>query len=250
VPQDYNEYYLSDTIAEGAGLGKRMWLLKAPHRAMIGDTGFLGAVVEEICPFAPWQKNYPVPYHLTTPQLILHSLESRKDDLKISHDLVQKKQLAGASFSLTKSTGLSVEASSNVPGMPVSGSLSIDYSNTVKMTYSLEDGGREEYLRTGDLVRLAEAVDGDSDLIDTHDPTDIDDALIVDAVLLAKKYSVTFHQEKKIKANLEIEVENYGKGKVTFTRLSDYSFKLTFSGDQDYMIGFKTIDWDDLDDYS
>lgn len=244
---NYNEFYLSRRIAKAAGVGKRMWLLKLPRQLSVGGASLLGTVVEELGR-GPFEVNYPAPYHYMAPQLVLKQLEAKRAQLHLpAGDVFHTDKLANAAFTLTRGTDLKIEAGSNIPGVPVSGTLGVDYSATTSVVYTLGEDTRVEYIATGDLSKLAKLLGGDSRKLDPSSPVDIDDNLIVDQLLIARNYKVSYKQSSKITANLQAEVEEIGEGKLTLTHKSDYSFELSFQGDTDYVIGFKTIDWDDLD---
>lgn len=248
----YTEYYLSSKVAEHAAFGRKMWFLRAPRSAdhPSGDT-LLGSLVEEKTEFWSWS-NYPVPYHLTTPQLFLTALEGHRKDLGIPDgaDIIITEDLVEVSFTLNRSTGLDLAASASVPAVPAKLSLGVDFSKTHSIKFSLSDeGSRIRYIPTDYLARIARHLDGDAQKIDPHIAVEIDDNLIVDMILLAKSYRVTFNMERELSPFFEGEAEAANskfKGKIKAEKENEHSFIIEVKSDSDHLIGFKTIDWDDI----
>lgn len=248
----YTDFYLSRKAAKRTGFGRRVWMLKLPRLATNPSTGesLLGTLVEEVDRFLG--TNYPVPGHLTTPQLFLRKLIELRDQLAIplDVDIVQRDQVSGATLSFNKNTNLDLEVLGNFPGVPIKLDLSFDRESSTALDIHLGDGAIVEYIPTDFLSRLARFVEGDDREVDPNVAVDIDDHLIVDMIVLARQYQLTFKQSKSLSLGFDVEADLINQehgGKIMVTQDSQEQFHIDINGDQDYLIGFKTIDWDDLD---
>jgi hypothetical protein len=59
-----------------------------------------------------------------------------------------------------------------------------------------------------------------------------------------------YKQSKTFAPSFEAEISDANAklgGKLNLTKKTDYSFEVKLMNEQNYLIGFKTIDWDDLD---
>lgn len=251
----YAEYYLARKISGDTGLGRKVWLLKLPREAGNVSSGenLLGSLVQEVDRFLG--VDYPLPFHLTTPQLFFDKLEELAKELKLEKvvkddRLAEEQKVAGVSVALTRGNGLEVDATGNFPGLPVKASLNVDFESTHRLTLSFGAGSVIRWIPTDYLMRLSRHFKGDDRKVDPSLAVSISDNLIVDMVVIAKNYTLDFQQKSKLDAGFDAEANLANAelgGKFKFSRTSDSSFRAQVLDGVDYVVGLKTIDWDDLD---
>jgi hypothetical protein len=249
----YNEYYMARSVSADVGFGKKVWMLKLPREASSAANGadLLGSVVEE--GGRGWgflEVNYPIPYHMSATQLVLNRLKAEAAALGLDpNKLVDQQKIAGATITLTKSNGLDLKVISSFPGLPVQLELTVDLESTSRVTISFGPGSRIEYVPTEHLARLAKKLNYDSSKIDPNVAIDISDNLIVDQIVVAKDYTLEFALNKKLDVGFDAEARasNADIGaKFAVRKTSATAFKVAVKDGVDYLVGLKTIDWDDL----
>lgn len=249
----YNEYYMTRKVSGGLGLGRKVWMLKLPREASSAANGadLLGSVVEEGGHGGGFlEVNYPIPYHMSTPQGVLNKLKAEAAGLGLDPDkLVEQEKISGATITLTKSSGLDLKVASSFPGLPVKLDLTVDLESTSRLNISFGAGSRIEYVPTEYLARLAKKLKYDASKIDPSMAIDISDNLIVDQIVVAKNYTLEFTLNKKLDVGFaaEVQASNVNVGaKFAVKKTSDTTFKIDVLDGVEYLVGLKGIDWDDL----
>ena len=237
----YSDFYLARKVASRVGLGRKIWFLKVPRDANVSAAGrdLLGSVVEEKNVFLG--KDYPIPFHLTEPKLLLDKLAHNKSDVGLGDvTLTKKESTAGVQLTFNKESGLDFEATASLPGVPFKIDLNLDYGRVYKVELSFGDGSEIEYIPTDFLSRLARYYDGDDSKVDPNLAIDISDNLIVDQIVIAKDYSLSLHSDRKFETGLEVGVEavneNLG-GKIKASINSEYSLKIDVTDGKEYLVG-------------
>ncbi|MCU0566657.1 MAG: hypothetical protein MUF49_08680 [Oculatellaceae cyanobacterium Prado106] len=251
-----SDYYWSRQLVQGAG---KMWFLKIPQEAEgnSGGASLLGSVVREksgqLFPGGSGLniigKDFPVPQHVTTPQLLLNRILANRQALKIpeTENIVEEIALAGVDkLVIEKSDRLEADIG-NFPSLPVH--LEIDYGRMERITLQLGSNTRKRYILRGYLKRLKDSVGNDDSLITTD--VSIDKETIIDEILLTDRYSVTFESVErfspKFKANaMQIPALSAGTVSVDFEQASKKQVTITVDNGKDYLIALKDVDWDDL----
>lgn len=80
-----SDYYWTRSLIRGFG---KLWFLVVPQEADAsgGGISLLGSVVKELSSggiLGLLDKYFPEPHHLTTPKLVLKSIESRRSELSL-----------------------------------------------------------------------------------------------------------------------------------------------------------------------
>jgi hypothetical protein len=248
-----SDYYWTRHLIQGFG---RMWFLIVPQEAdsVGGGESLLGSVVNEIGgSLFPggggiFGKDYPEPHHLTTPRLILKTIEAHRQDLGIADGelIVQEVQYPGLSISVDKRRVLKAGVG-GFPSLPAA--LSVDYSRMINISVEFGANTRKKYIPTGYLSSLKHFLNGDDRKIATN--INIDKETIIHQILLTDEYSVTFESTSAFDTNFEAALEQVNRlsgGKISFDL--DISTKrrvvVKVEGDRDYLIALKDIDWDDF----
>jgi hypothetical protein len=247
----YKDLYFSRRISNSTGFGRRIWMLKLPRRAETpSETILLGSLVEKIAPL--FDTSYPLPFSMTTPQVLLKRMSEEKSRLRFSpnESLVISQTVVGAVISVTAGSNLDVGIEASVPGIPVSIGVGISNSKLAKVSLSLNEGAEIQYLPTEYINRFAKLYSGNGNDAFPTISIDVEDHLFVDLVVLAKNYSLIYEYNETLSARVdaEISVLNAKLGsKLEFRKSSEYSVSVNVKDDVPYLLGFKTLDWDDLD---
>ena len=107
------------------------------------------------------------------------------------------------------------------------------------------------YIPTGYLAQLYQAVSGDATQIQPGLAIRIDDNYIVDQILLAQDFSITFESEADFDAEFNAKLEHLSalpevEGKVAFNRKTNKRIEVKVQNGPSYLVAFKVIDWHDL----
>lgn len=240
-----SDYYWSRHLIDGFG---RMWFLIAPQEADSngGGASLLGSVVNEVHR-EPFGNNFPVPEHLTTPQLILKTLQKHQTAIGLAgQELVQEVRYSSLNISVEKKDSLKAGVG-NFPGLPIS--FSIDYSKMVSVSIQFGANTRKRFIPPGFLGKLKAFFDDDDTRIDPSGI--IDRETIVHQILLADQYSITFESELVFGNEVEAAIEtanSLNAGKINFGLDLSTRKKLsvTVNDGREYLIAIKDIDWDDF----
>jgi hypothetical protein len=250
-----SSYYWARHLIQGLG---KLWFLIVPQEADSpgGGASLLGSVVNEIggslfpSTGSIIGKDYPEPYHLTTPRLILKTLEEHRQSLGIGSNelLMQEINYAGLRINVEKRRVLK----SGVGGFPsLPASLSVDYSRIVSISIEFGKNTRQQYIPVGYLSRLKTFYRGDATKIPGSEGVNIDKETIIHQILLTKEYSVTFESTASFDANFEAALNQSSAlsgGRITasFGNQTKKQVTVNVKGDRDYLIALKDIDWDDF----
>lgn len=247
----YKDFYLSRKIASSTGFGNRIWMLKLPRLADNVSSGrnLLGSLVEERDIFLG--TSYPLPYPMTTPEIFLIRLNQLRNQLNFTatDEFIFKQEVSGTTISLSRNVNLNTEGSGTFPGVPFTLGLSVDLESITNVDIVLAQGAEIHFIPTEFMSRLARYFKGDDEKA-FNLGVNVADQLFVDLIVLAKNYSLIYKQSKTFAPSFEAEISDANAklgGKLNLTKKTDYSFEVKLMNDQNYLIGFKTIDWDDLD---
>lgn len=235
-----------------------MWFLIIPQEANSsgGGASLLGSVVNEISgKIFPGGsginfvgKDYPEPNHLTTPQLLLKAIESRRTELQLAEgeQVVAEVKFPGLNVIFERSDTFK-SGIGNFPSLPIS--FSIDYSRVEKISIQFGNNTRKLFIPTGYLSRLKEFMDGDDRKIATD--INIDKETIVHQILLTDDYSVTFESVAAFDANFEAAVNlantvNAGRVSFDLDQTTKRQVTVNVNDGNEYLIALKDIDWDDF----
>lgn len=248
-----SDYYWARHLVRGFG---KMWFLIVPQEAGSsgGGASLLGSVVNELSgglfPAGGGiiGRDFPEPHHVTTPQLLLKSLEHHRSDLGIpdNEQLVREIGFPGLTVSVDRKKSLKIGTGS-FPSLP--SAFSIDYSRMVSITIEFGVETRKKFIPTGYLSRLKDFLDGDDRKIATD--INIDKETIVHQVLLTNQYSVTFESTAEFDSKFEAAVKSanaINAEKVTFEldNLSRRRVTAKVDDGHEYLIALKDLDWDDF----
>lgn len=247
----YEDLYFARRIADIAGLGRRFWMLKLPRRAEIpSESILLGSLVEQID--RPLGVSYPLPFSLTTPQILLKRMseERHRINLPTGDPFVISQTVVNAVITATAGTNLDVGVEASFPGIPISVGVGISNSNLAEVSIVLNEGAEIQYIPTDYINRFAKLYNGKDSEAFPQVAIDVADHLFVDIAILAKNYSVEYAYQENLseRAEAKIQVLNAQLGpRLECKKSSSYSISVTVKDNYPYLLGFKTIDWDDLD---
>jgi hypothetical protein len=251
-------YYWSRRLIKGFG---KMWFLIVPQEANSdgGGTKLLGSVVEEVAgQLFPGGnginiigKDFPKPERMTTPQLLLKAIESRRKALSLEEDeqLIAEIKFPDLNVVFEKSDALKSNIGDfpGLPSLPVS--LEIDYARMERVSIQFGANTRKLYIPTGYLSRLKNFVGGDDHKITTD--FSIAKEAIVNQILLTDRYSITFESISAFDPDFEADVSlantlKAGKISVELEQTTHRQVTVTVNDGNEYLIALRTIDWDDL----
>jgi len=249
------DYYWSRRLIKGFG---KMWFLIIPQEANSngGGASLLGSVVNEISGelfpggrgLTILGRDFPDPSRLTTPQLLLKAIESRRKELKLADDeeIVAEVKFPDLNIVFERSDALK-SGVDNFPSLPLS--LSVDYSRMEKISIQFGANTRKLFIPTGYLSRLKDFVGGDDRKIATD--INIDKETIVHQILLTDRYSVIFESVSAFDSDFEananlVNTLNAGKVSVDLEQSTKRQVTVTVNDGNEYLIALKVIDWDDL----
>jgi hypothetical protein len=243
-----DSYYLSNNLVKGFG---KMWFLQTYHAAE-GDSGrrLLGSVVQEMKPFLA--THYPMPFQMTTPEIIRAALERSRERLGIpaGDPMVLKDRFSGGGHTVTiNKKDLFNAHAGPFPSIPASAQLVVDYARLASFSVSFDDTTSMEYIPTDYLARLYKYMDGDARRINPDIVVDIAGNYIVDQILVAKNFRVAFESTQVFDTEFVAQLSYMnatGGGQLKFSITDKKTLVAEIKGDREYVVAFKTIDWDDL----
>jgi hypothetical protein len=219
-----------------------------------GGRSLLGSVVQELREglFGLGQ-HYPIPLHMSKPGIIREAIEKqrRKLDLDASDPVVLALRLAATQQSVVIKRKDSFGAGVGpFPGLPANFGLDIDYSLMRQVTLAFGKNTRFEYIPLGYFGRLYQYVDGDDQKVDRSGV--IEDNNVVDSILLAKEFHVTFESEKDFNVGFEAKLKAFSSipgvsAKVAYAKQAKRKIVAKVSGNQYYLVALGVSDWDDFD---
>jgi len=193
-------------------------------------------------------KDFPDPNQLTTLQLLLKAIASRRKELSLAEDEQIIAEVKYPELSVVFEQGDTLKSGvSNFPSLPVS--FSIDYSRMMKISMQFGKNTRKLFIPTRYLSRLKEFMGGN----DRKLATDIsfDKETIVHQILLTDQYRVSFESASAFDAKFEsaLSLANMlHAGKVAFEleQTTRKQVSVTVNDGTGYLIALKDIDWDDF----
>ena len=244
------DYFFSEKTVNGLGNLYFLKVLQTSDKAD-GSHSLLGSVVKEVRDkFLVFvSRRYPVPYHMSVPGLLMNLIQRNKDKFGIS-DAVIDQPLAKYAQSIKfekkhiLSTGIGP-----LPGLPLEAGIDIDNERTLDVTLAFEDA-RLVYIPLGYYAMLYQEANGNADLIDTSGM--LKDNFVVDQVLVAQKFNVTFSSSEKFDKKFNAKLEEFSKvpkvgASVEYKSLSDTSIVAKIDSQTWYMVALSVCDWDDFD---
>jgi len=248
-----HDYYFSRKAVPRFG---KLYFLKVLHEASSegGGRSLLGSVVQELRDglFGLGQ-HYPVPLHLSKPGIVRDAMEKHKEHLGLDADdrIVLSQKLAATQQSLVikrkESFGAGVGP---FPSLPGNFGLDIDYSLMRQVTLAFGKNTQFEYIPLGYFARLYQYVHGDDRKVDRSGA--IGGNNIVDSILLARAFHVTFESEKDFDADFEAKLEAFNSipgvgAKVAYVKQAKRKILARVSGSEYYLVALGVSDWDDFD---
>jgi hypothetical protein len=247
-----SDFYWSRNLIRGLG---KMWFPLSLQEAAStgGGESLLGSVVEELHGGFLGLGSYPAPYHMTTPKLILEALEKKQSDLSLPAKLILETSLTVPQQTLTVSKKGSLQAGVGpFPSLPGVFDLNIDYSRMASVNISFGTSTRAKYIPTDFLARLYNSVKGDAAKIDKYLAIKIDDNYIVDQILVANEFSVTFESQEAFDAEFGAKIDYLntlpagGHAKFVLDQKKNKRVTVQVKNGPDYLLALKVVDWDDL----
>jgi len=244
------DYYFSRKRVPSYG---NMFFLKVLQEADDpgGGESLLGTLAEE--EHGGWfffrHSWYPVPRHMSQPSIIRIQLENRRQELGIEGDVALEMGLAAGSERITVKKGASFEGSAaSFPSVPAEFGVHVDYSRMAKAVLTLGSGSKVKYIPYDYIARLHKAVDGDDKKI--LDTGLIGDNNIIDSILLARKFTMSFESESDFDAEFWAKAEAISGGpqaRVEYSKVSEREVLATVDSAQEYLVALSERNWDDFD---
>jgi hypothetical protein len=252
-----SDYYYARSLVKG--FGKSLFLINLQDaNSDGGGRSLLGSVAKELVEtggsFLVKNVYYPEPFHYTTPQLVLTSIERNREDLGLqsNEQVVLTSEIAAAaqSVSVTRKKSLKLDIGP-FPALPLNLNFSIDYDRMETIAVSLGAGTRYMYIPTDYLARLYRHLGGDASRISPNPAVEIDEELIIHRMVLARDFDVSFKSTEDFKGDVDAKLAAFNqlpeaKGKVTMQRTSQRTIAAKVSGASEYVVALAAIDWDDL----
>lgn len=247
------DYYLSRKAIPRFG---KLYFLKVLQEAESegGGRSLLGSVVQELREglFGLGQ-HYPVPLHMSKPGIVREAIEKNKRhlDLDASDPVVLVQKLAPVQQSVVIKRKDSFGAGAGpFPSLPAHFGLDIDYSLMRHVTLAFGKNTQFEYIPLGYFGRLYQYLDGDDRNVDRSGV--IEDNNIVDSILLAREFHVTFESEKDFGADFEAKLKAFNNipgvgAKVAYAKQAKRKIVAKVRGKQYYLVALGVSDWDDFD---
>ncbi|MEM1368439.1 MAG: hypothetical protein AAGG02_10560 [Cyanobacteria bacterium P01_H01_bin.15] len=246
----YTDLYFSRKVSNSLGFARKLWMLKLPR--LINEPeefNFLGSIVEEIDIFLG--VSYPLPFPMTTPAIMLKRLAAERETLNIppEQSLFLSQSVVGGNISMQAAKNLDVGIEATLPGIPGGIDIGVSNEKLAKVTLTLSEGAEIQLIPTDYLARFAKRYDGDDDqAFDIG--INVSDHLFVNMILLAKNYAVSYQYKESLSAQAQAEIpltNNQLGPKLQLQSVNEYAVEAKIEQDVPYLLGFKTIDWDDFD---
>lgn len=245
----HTDLYFARKVSKSIGITRNLWMPKLP-RIFDDSPGnlLLGSLVEEID--GPG-KDYPLPFPMTTPQILLHRLKEEKQNINLNDrdELILSQSVANAKTSVTAGRNFDLDFGSNFPGIPLSLGFGLANSKLAKLSLTLNDGAELKFIPTDFIARFHRLFNGKDSVAFPNIAVDVDDHLFINLIVLANKYSVEYEYSEQFGARVDAEIENANASlspNIEFKKTSEFSMSVSIKNDTPYLIGFSTIDWDDL----
>jgi hypothetical protein len=249
-----SDYYWAQHLIKGFG---KMWFLKIPQEAdqSGGGESLLGSVVNELrgrllSPDGLIGKDFPEPNHLSTPLLLLKSIEAHRKDLGMADGelLVQAIDYSRQSTEVSKKNTLKIGIG-DFPGIPAS--FSVDYSRAARIIVTFGSNTRLKYIPTDYLGRLKKFFKGDDRKVDPASSISIDKETIIHQILLTDEYSIAFESVEEFDDRVDALVQqanltNTGKIKFELDQTTRKRIVANVDDGKEYLVALKSIDWDDF----
>jgi len=245
-----SDYYFSRKRVPGYG---NMFILKKLQLAEDegGGESLLGTLAEE--EYEGWgpirHSWYPVPQHMARPSLVLHFLEDRQEDLGIEDEIVLEVRLAGAAETLTFRKGTTFEGGAGpFPSVPVTLAVQVDYARMSQAKVTFGKGTKLKYIPYAYIAALYKSVQGDDEKLVPSGL--LGENNIVDRILLARRFSVSFESEQDFDTRFEAKLDalNAVQGanvKVKYTLASKRTVVAEVDSPDYYLVALSERNWDD-----
>lgn len=219
-----------------------------------GGRGLLGSVVQELREglFGLGQ-HYPAPLHMSRPGIVRAAIQRDKKHLGLGAEdrivLVQKLAPIQQSVVIKRKDSFGAGVGP-FPSLPANFGLDIDYSLMRQVTLAFGTNTQFEYIPLGYFARLYQYVGGDHRKVDRSGA--IAENNIVDSILLAKEFHVTFESEKGFDADFDAKLKAFtsipGVGAtVAYAKQAKRKILAKVSGNEYYLVALGVSDWDDFD---
>lgn len=247
------DYYFSRKAVPRFG---KMYFLKVLQEADSegGGRSLLGSVVQELREglFGLGQ-HYPVPLHMSKPGVVREAIEKHRKQLGLNpkDPIVLRQTLAATQqsvvFTRKDSFGTGVGP---FPSVPANFGLDIDYSRMRQVTLTFGEKTRFEYVPLGYFARLYQHVGGDDGKVDRSGV--IENNNVVDSILLAREFHVTFESEEDFDLTFDAKVKTFSSipgisATVDYERQAKRKVVARVNSPRYYLVALGVSDWDDFD---
>jgi hypothetical protein len=213
-----------------------------------GGRALLGSIVDTIDVL--FQTTYVVPASITTPQILLLDLESRKADYSIPGDVTLKTRISpGTETAKLNRKNLFSSGVSPFPSIPFGGNLSLDFSRIESVTYEHGAGSYYEYIPMGYLGKIYSRVKG-KPTAEIGGRLLSQEAVVVEC-LFAKSYSVIVESKEKFTNEFSAKLEAFNgipgvSAKVTLSQENQKILRAEVRGDTYYLVALFSAIWSDI----
>lgn len=248
-----NTYYLSKT-KEGK-FGSVFYLKQLQDAdSSGGGRNLLGSMVQWIDKGVfgtPWGgTDYAIPQCMSTPRALVKELDKLKAELGFDGDsTLQIKVAAGKEIVKLEKNSIFDVGVGPFPMIPLNIALDIDYSRMKATTITFGEGSHSEYIPTGYMAMLYEALKGKPNA--AIGGKLLEKNAYISQVVLAKKYSVHFESTTALTAGVEAKIEQYNTlpeigGKVKVVKKSDRMVIAEIDSDVFYLVALTASLWKNL----
>jgi hypothetical protein len=227
------------------GVGK-MHFLVTPQEAGVGSAprSLLGSLVKEIDVGLFSLREVPGLEHTWKREYVLNVL--RQDPALQNVPLVEEVSLANVSQELKVEKKFKLGIDANVPGVPVSGTIGIDFSKVRKVIMELGAGCKkfyipEDFLKSGYAHAQENSNQFDKQLFD-------DDRMAVSQIVVVKKMKVTVESESNFTADFQAkatDINGLGIG-VTYEKKTEKKYEIDLDDGKEYLFAIRAVQLDNL----
>jgi hypothetical protein len=207
-------YYFAQRLIQGWG---NMYFLKILQEASAsgGGESLLGSVVQSLDDYWlidiwPFASDYPAPLQMSTPQSVLTFMKTHATAIFTpppTQIVVDIPVAASAQTNTFDRKDVYSIGAGPFPSLPLTLAIDVDYSKLDEITVSYGAGAVLKYIPMGFYGALYKFVAGDFSKVDTN--VNIKDNFVVDSVLLANNFSVTFKSREAFGADFQTKLSQF-----------------------------------------
>lgn len=227
------------------GVGK-MHFLVTPQEAAVGSAPrtLLGSLVKEIDVGLFSLKEVPGLEHTWKREYVLQVLQ--QDPSLQNVPLVEEVSLASVSQELKVEKKFKLGIDANVPGVPASATIGIDFTKVRKVNMELGEGCRkiyipEDFLKSGYAHAQKHSNQFDRQLFD-------DDRMAVSQILIVRKMKVTVESESNFTGDFQAkatDINGLGLG-VTYEKKTERKYEIDLDDGKEYLFAIRAVQLDNL----